>query len=747
MPADTPIILRVAVDAPVPTVFDYLPPVGRTGNRNTPAPGRRVLVPFGRSRRMGMIVAVVARTEQDPDRLKPVESVLDPAPLLGTADLDFVLWAAGYYHYAPGEALFSALPARLRRSSSPPLKPGTPGWCLTSEGRAGSADLTRAPRQALVARMLAASDTGLSSAELRQRLGDCHGALRALAARGWVESCRIASSPRTIASVPRTGERVAASRPELDPHQRRAVDAVRSAFGNFRAFLLEGVTGSGKTEVYTRLLHGLLAAGRQALLLVPEIGLTPQLLQRLTARLDVPVVTLHSALSAGERERAWRCAAAGETALVLGTRSAVFVPLPRLGLILVDEEHDLSFKQQDGFRYSARDLAVRRAQQARCPVVLGSATPSLETLHNAHGGRYTRLELPCRAGGAVPPELLTLDIRAQPLRAGLSPVLLRLMREELERGNQVLLFLNRRGFAPVLTCHLCGWVGECPRCDARLTLHLAAGRLWCHHCGWSRALPGGCPDCKGDDLRPLGRGTERLETELRELFPATPLARIDRDSTRRKGELERLLGAAQRGEIPLLLGTQMLAKGHHFPGVTLVGILELDQGLYGADFRAPERMAQVIVQVAGRAGRARRPGRVVLQTRHPDHPLLLSLQRRGYPAFAAAALEERRQAGLPPFSHQALMRAESRDAQAASKFLERAACEATAIAAKGVAVLGPIPAPMERRGGRYRAHLLAQADLRSDLQVFLTAWLTRVRALKGGSKVRWSLDADPQEML
>ncbi len=738
MLADTPIILRVAVDAPVPTVFDYLPAVGWTGNH--PAPGMRVLVPFGRSLRLGMIVEVAARTEQDLSRLKPVDSLLDPTPLLGAAELDFVLWAAGYYHHAPGEALFGALPARLRQPSSPPLKRGTPGWCLTPEGRTGVAGLTRAPKQALVARLLAASDTALGSAELKRRLGDCHGALRALAARGWVEPCRIAAAPRVAEGTSAIG-------PELDPHQRRAVDSIRSAFGGFRTFLLEGVTGSGKTEVYIRLLRGLLAAGRQALLLVPEIGLTPQLLQRLTERLDAPMVTLHSALSTGERERAWRCAAVGEAALVLGTRSAAFVPLPRLGLILVDEEHDLSFKQQDGFRYSARDLAVRRAQQAQCPVVLGSATPSLETLHNAHTGRYTRLELPRRAGGALPPELLTLDIRAQPLRAGLSPVLLRLMREELAQGNQVLLFLNRRGFAPVFTCHTCGWVGECPRCDARLTLHLAADRLWCHHCGWTRVLPRTCPDCKGSDLRPLGRGTERLEAELRDLFPGTPLARIDRDSTRRKGELERLLGATRRGEIPLLLGTQMLAKGHHFPGVTLVGILDLDQGLYGADFRAPERMAQLVVQVAGRAGRARRPGRVVLQTRHPDHPLLLGLRRQGYPAFAAAALEERWQAALPPFSHQALMRAESRDAQAALQFLEQAAGEATAVAAKGVAVSGPIPAPMERRGGRYHAHLLTQSDLRSDLQAFLRVWLARVRALKGGSKVRWSLDTDPQEML
>jgi len=736
MPAAIPPILRVAIDAPVATLFDYLPAIDETGG--TPTPGMRVLVPFGRSRRLGMIVELAARTEQDPQRLKPVDALLDPTPLLGTSDLELILWAASYYHHPPGEALFSALPARLRRPS-PPLESGEPGWRLTPEGHAGLANLARAPKQAQVARLLAANRSGLGNTELKRQLGNCQHALRALASRGWIQPCRIASIG--------TRREASAAAPELNPHQRLALDAVREAFGNFQPFLLEGVTGSGKTEIYIRLLQTLLADGRQALLLVPEIGLTPQLQRHFTTRIRAPMVTLHSALSAGERERAWRCAATGEAALVLGTRSAAFVPLPRLGLILVDEEHDLSFKQQDGFRYSARDLAVRRAQQARCPVVLGTATPSLETLHNANRGRYTRIELPHRAGGAVPPELLTLDIRAQPLHAGLSPVLLRLVHEELKNGNQVLLFLNRRGFAPVLTCHLCGWIGECPQCDARLTLHRADHRLWCHHCGWTRSVPAVCPDCKGSDLHPLGHGTERVETDLQDLFPDTLLARIDRDSTRRRGELERLLGAARRGEIPLLLGTQMLAKGHHFPGVTLVGILELDQGLYGADFRSPERMAQLVIQVAGRAGRAQRAGRVILQTRHPEHPLLRSLQRRGYLAFATAALEERRQAALPPFSYQALMRAESRNEQAATQFLERTLRAAADIAGCKVTISGPVPAPMERRSGRYHAHLLVQSDQRPALQAFLTTWLTRVRALKGGSNVRWSLDADPQEML
>jgi primosomal protein N' (replication factor Y) len=734
---DTQTILRVAVAAPLPTLFDYLPAAGPSV---TLAPGMRVLVPFGHDRRVGMIVELASQTEQDKNRLKPIDSLLDAVPLLAPPDLRFILWAAGYYRQAPGEALFSALPARMRRPSTT-FESGEPGWRLTPDGRDGIDGLMRAPRQALVARTLLECTTGLTTSDLSRRLGDCRAALRALAAKGWAEPCRIPAVAQKRAMTPaKTG-------PSLNPHQQQAVESVREALGRFRAFLLDGVTGSGKTEVYIHLLQALLATGRQALVLVPEIGLTPQLLRRVAERIATPMVTLHSALSARERERAWRCAASGDVTLVVGTRSAVFVPLPRLGLILVDEEHDLSFKQQDGFRYSARDLAVRRAQQADCPVVLGSATPSLETMHNARSGRYGLLELPKRAGSALPPELVTLDIRAQPLRAGLSPVLMRLMGEQLKAGNQVLLFLNRRGFAPVLICHDCGWVGECPRCDARLTLHLSANRLWCHHCGLTRPIPPSCPECKGTDVRPLGRGTERLEAELRELFPGTPSARVDRDSTRRKGELERLLDAARRGEIPLLMGTQMLAKGHHFPGVTLVGILDLDQGLYGSDFRAPERMAQLVIQVAGRAGRAQRPGRVVLQTRHPDHPLLITLRRQGYAAFATAALEERRQAALPPFAHQALMRAEAYDAEAAMQFLHRAMQQAPDAAEKGVIALGPVPAPMERRGGRYRAHLLLQSDLRPVLQAFLSDWLPKVGGLRGTSRVRWSLDVDPQDML
>ena len=514
----------------------------------------------------------------------------------------------------------------------------------------------------------------------------------------------------------------------------------------FRAFLLDGITGSGKTEVYLALGERHLSAGHQVLILVPEIALTPQLLRRIERRIQAPIALLHSGLSAGERERAWLQALRGAARVVVGTRSAVFTPMPELGLIVVDEEHDLSFKQQEGFRYSARDLAVVRARRRNCPLLLGSATPSLESLHNARRGRYRRLELTQRAGPARPPRLDLLDIRDAPLRGGMSPVLLRLAAEALAAGNQILLFLNRRGYAPVLTCHHCGWVSECPRCDARMTLHRADGLLWCHHCGHQGPLPEACPGCSAGGLRPLGQGTERLEETLAQLLPGFSVARIDRDSTRRKGSLEERLQEIRDGRHRILVGTQMLAKGHDFPDVTLVGVLDADYGLFGADFRAAERMAQLIVQVAGRAGRAEKPGRGVIQTRHPEHPLLQLLIRRGYPAFAEAALGERRDALLPPLTHQALLRAEAADARAPLSFLELAARQGRALAADQVELWGPVPAPMERRAGRFRAQLLLQAAAREQLQRLLAAWVPALGTIPGARRVRWSVDVDPQEL-
>jgi primosomal protein N' (replication factor Y) len=727
-------ILRVALQVPLPQLFDYLPI--DTGTVE-PLPGMRVRVPFGRRTKVGMIVATAPFSDHPSDRLRAIAALVDRRPLLAPVDLQLILWAADYYRQPPGEALFAALPARLR-AAAPQMDTGLPGWRLSRSGLAESLErLSRAPKQHRVAALLRDHPDGLSAVELHRRLGDCASALRALQARGWTERCRLPADIRMPAC---------AAGPALNPEQAAAVEAVRAAFGRFQAFLLEGVTGSGKTEVYIQLVLATLAAGRQALLLVPEIGLTPQLHRRFADRVGGRLAMLHSGMSPTERQRGWQQAADGDVDLVLGTRSAVFVPLPRLGLVVVDEEHDLSYKQQDGFRYSARDLAVRRAQRTGCPVLLGSATPSLETLHNAKTGRYGLLDLPQRAGGAEPPEIAVLDVRGQPLRGGLSPVLVDLMRGQFAAGNQVLLFLNRRGFSPVLACHDCGWVGECPRCDARFTLHLAEQRLWCHHCGLSRPIPSACPSCSGLDIRPLGQGTERLHGELNALFPDVPVARVDRDSTRRKGSLARLLSDAGKGKYPLLVGTQMLAKGHHFPRVTLVGILDVDTGLFGSDFRASERMAQLVVQVAGRAGRAERRGRVVLQTHHPHHPLLQTLRRRGYPAFAASALRERHDAGLPPFAYQALVRAESGARETTVGFLRAALDAARPLAGQAVTLLGPVPAPMERRAGRYRAQLLVQTPRRAQLQAFLADWVRLLYGLKAGSGLRWSVDVDPQEL-
>jgi len=736
-PAPPASILKVAVAAPLVQTFDYLPPADGQA-----VPGARVLVPFGRGRRVGIVTASAEHSSQAPGRLKPIEGVLDPEPLLDAEHVAFILWAADYYHCPPGEALFSALPTRLRRAQ-PLFDQTRTGWRPTPAARGIEAEsLQRAPRQAEVLALLQEYPEGLGTEHLHARLGKAGPALRALAAKGLVEPCRLAGQADQP-PAPRGGV-IDAAPLTLNDEQQAAVEAVGDVQG-FSCLLLDGVTGSGKSEVYLRLIARALAAERQALVLVPEIGLTPQLAERFARRIQAPMAVLHSALGETEQELAWRRAAAGTARLVLGTRSAIFTPMPALGLVIVDEEHDLSLKQQEGFRYSARDLAVRRGQLAGCPVVLGSATPSLETLRNAGTGRYRHLRLTRRAGGARPPRIELADIRGQYLETGLGALLLNRVGEDIEAGNQVLLFLNRRGFSPVLTCHDCGWVSDCGRCDARMTLHRGRGRLICHHCGLMSALPVQCPYCESPDLRPLGQGTERVEDTLRQRFPGIPLARIDRDSTRRKGELERLLAAARRGDYPLLLGTQMLAKGHHLPGVTLVGILELDHGLYGSDFRAAERMAQLLVQVAGRAGRAERPGTVLVQTRHPSHPLLVRLLRDGYGAFADAALAERSEAGLPPFSHHALLRADSTQEQAAMTFLQAARAAAQPLAAPGIELWGPAPSSMERRAGRIRAQLLLQAPRRGLLQPLLQALLPRLRTLKPPRDLRWSVDVDPQE--
>ncbi|MDD3518577.1 MAG: primosomal protein N', partial [Chromatiales bacterium] len=661
-------ILKVALPLPLNEAFDYLSPAGAMV-----VPGVRVRVGFGRRRLVGVVLACTDRSEVPATRLKPVQSILDETPLFSAAQLELLRWAAAYYHEPIGEVLMQALPARLRQGL-PAAWEGERRWRASAGARGLSAEvltatLKRAPAQAaLLAHLLAAAD-GLDAAALDELAPEWRRTMKALCERGLAEDWYLEALPPPLrepatagrASIPSPPGRrwpegpdegavaptpqcepAAEPGPPLSPAQQMVVDAVLTAGDGFTPWLLEGVTGSGKTEVYLQLTQAALARGRQVLVLVPEIGLTPQLVDRFRRRLATPVAVLHSGLADGERLGAWLAARDGRAGVVIGTRSAVFVPLVRPGLVIVDEEHDASLKQQDGFRYHARDLAVLRAQREGVPVLLGSATPSFESLANVERGQYRHLHLPERAGSATHPRLRTLDLRVLHLDAGLSEPLIADMRRHLDAGGQVLLFINRRGFAPTLLCQGCGWVADCPRCDARMTLHAASERLRCHHCGHEKRLPARCPKCGGGDLLPLGQGTERVEQALARRFPDYGVARIDRDTTRRKGALENLLEGARSGRHRILVGTQMLAKGHDFPDLSLVGILDADQGLFSADFRGPERMAQLITQVAGRAGRAERPGEVVIQTRHPEHPLLQTLLTRGYRAFCEAALAERR---------------------------------------------------------------------------------------------------------
>jgi primosomal protein N' (replication factor Y) len=511
-------------------------------------------------------------------------------------------------------------------------------------------------------------------------------------------------------------------------------------------FLLEGITGSGKTEVYLDAIQAALEKKQQALVLVPEISLTPQLTQRFQARFDRPIAILHSQLTDKQRLDAWLAAREGEADIVIGTRSAITAPLPRLGLIVVDEEHDSSFKQQEGFRYSARDLAVMRGHIENIPVVLGSATPSFETLHNVYQGRYQHLKLQSRHGNARLPTLKVIDLRSQPLVDGLSLELREQMKRHLDQGNQVILFINRRGFAPTLLCHDCGWIARCQRCDSHMTLHQAKNKLRCHHCGAERRAESACPSCQGTSLIPVGEGTERVESSLNQLFPDNKVIRIDRDTTRRKGSLESILQDVHGGEARILVGTQMLAKGHHFPNVTLVGILNIDQGFFSVDFHALEKTAQLIVQVAGRAGREEKPGTVMLQTHYPDHPLLQTLLNAGYDEFARQAMVEREQANLPPYSYMALLRAEAVDARQPIEFLQEAKAMAQQHETANVEFWGPLPSPMEKRAGRYRAQLFIQSLDRAALHRLLAPWIRALEKSRLGRKVRWSIDVDPVDV-
>ena len=723
---------------PIRRWFEYLPPTGERGAEPL-RPGMRVKVPFGGSVRTGVVLETAVEAEIETERLRRIAERLDDEPSIPPSLLRLLVWAADYYHHPIGEVVRTALPAGLRRARAA-AAPAARAWRLTGLA-AGSGSLARAPRQAaLVAAFEDAARQGgepcLGEPQLRT-IPNWRPALRALAKKGWIEP--LAGLPAPVGK----GSNLAT--PNVS--QKQAVSAIAAAAGSFRAFLLDGVTGSGKTEVYLIAIDRLLRSGAdQALVLVPEIGLTPQLVARFREALPVPISVVHSGMPTGERQRSWEAARTGASRVVIGTRSAVFTPLCRPTLIVVDEEHDPSYKQQEGFRYSARDLALMRGSMEGVPVVLGSATPSLETIHLCATGRCRRLRLAERARGARLPRIALHDVRRLPLVAGLSERLIEAIDERLQRHEQTLLFVNRRGFAPVVLCHDCGEAIECRHCDSRLVLHRADRRLRCHHCGAEQAIPVRCAACGSPDLVSVGSGTQRLAESLAERFPSARVLRVDRDSTRRRGELDRMVRAARDGSANILVGTQMLAKGHDFPRVTLVGVVDADAGLLSPDFRAPERVAQLVTQVAGRAGRGALAGEVIVQTRRPRHPLLTALARDGYPAFAAEALAERDEIRLPPFARLVLVRAEAKARAASTGFLATARELASGLHRPGVEVMGPVPSPMERQGDRYRAQLLLRSTSRTNLQAFLRPWVERIAGIRTPRGLRWSLDVDPIEL-
>jgi len=693
------------------------------------APGVRVRVPFGPRILTGLVIE--APVVAPPGiALRSVAQVVDSDPLLTAEHLDLLRFVADYYHHPLGEVLFGALPPALKRDRAlPKLK----AYRLTDKGRdRDEQSFGRALRQrALWAAIKAA--TTLSESDLKVLGRGLRPVLKTLMADGLIEECVVPRRPPVV------GPGLA-----LRADQQVAYESVRAAFDRFQSWLLFGVTGSGKTEVYLQLIADVIAQHQQALVLVPEIGLTPQLVARFEARLGGAIGVLHSGCTEGERLRVWSQAATGDISVVIGTRSAVFVPLKNLGLIVVDEEHDASFKQQDGFRYHARDIAVLRAKRSHVPVVLGSATPSLETYRHATEGRYQLLRLPHRGPGRTLPTVRLVDLGREPADGGLTARLVQAVRERLSRHEQALLFLNRRGYAPVLLCPECRWHAPCDRCDARLTVHLAKQCLRCHHCGHERPLPTSCPQCHHPKLLRVGEGTQRVEEALRRQIPEARIARIDRDTVTSRLAFEELIRKVRAHEIDVLVGTQMLAKGHDFEDLTLVGVINADQGLHGADFRADEQLFAQIVQVAGRAGRAEKPGEVIIQTYHPTHRLWAPLAMLDYERFAELALMDRKDTGFPPYAYCALLRAEALKPDLPARFLESA--KALGHGSPAILLGSVLPATLARRAGYYRAQLLVTSANRGALQAWLREWLPRLNTAPAAAGVRWSLDVDPYSL-
>lgn len=734
-------IVTVAVPVPLRQTFDFLRPPGQLDI----IPGVRIRVPFGARQLIGIVVAVKDSSDYPVSKLKPAIEVLDRTSLFDQSSWSTLQWLANYYLAPIGEVLETAIPVKLRQGGDLSPEPKVT-WRLTEMGRnTDLVELAKAPlQQAIIERFL--QHPRLSAEDFKNDSNSWRQAIKALLKKQWLLEAQ--EAPMLLGDKHQHLD----SRPkfELNKEQVTAVSTLSDSLAESQFFcsLLHGVTGSGKTEVYFALMQKLLEQGRQVLFLVPEIGLTPQLIERVEHSFDCPITVMHSGLNETERHLAWWHAKEGNARIVIGTRSAVFSSFQNLGLIVVDEEHDASFKQQDGVRYQARDVAIYRAKQEGIPIILGSATPSLETYNNAQQGKYQNLRLNHRATKAPLPKIELFDSNILPCSDGLSPPMLEAISQTLKSGKQSMIFLNRRGYAPVIYCKDCGETVKCHRCDSHLTLHRNANQLRCHHCGYQGTAPDKCKFCQQPSLVEVGEGTQRVEEALALRFPEARLLRIDRDSTRRKGELAQLLEVARSGEADILLGTQLLTKGHDFPNVAMVGVLGADQGLYSADFRSSEVLFQQILQVSGRAGRRDTQGRVFIQTAFPEHPFFKWVCDHNFDDFATNLMAERKSAAYPPFGYFALFRAESTYQGKALQFLRDVKRKlGSSINQNGVRCMDAIPAPMEFRAGKYRAQLLLCSDQRSSLNGVLSAWLDQLQQDKPGRKlasaVRWSLDIDP----
>lgn len=698
-----------------------------------PSIGARVWVPFGRQKRMGIVIGQHA-ADSSHLNMKHIDTLIDEEPVLSGESLALCHWISDYYQSSLSEVLPLALPKKYRDGDEMVLPVCQTYQLIMPVDEAYTLISKRAIRQRALIDFFVLKNIPQTK-KMLQGAGFSMDQVDALVTLGILSLQIEIEKP--------ISHEVLTQPLMLNSEQAHAVECIQAHLDAYQCFLLHGVTGSGKTEVYLQVISKVLAYRRQVLVLVPEIGLTPQLLARFRQRFDAPMVVIHSKLSDGERQRAWQWAKEDIAKLVIGTRAAIFTPMPALGLIVIDEEHDASFKQMEGVRYSARDTALMRAHLRHIPIVLGSATPSLESLYNCQRHKYTRLQLNHKAMESRPVQYQILDIRNQTLKHGLADPTLKLIEEHLQRQQQVLVFINRRGFAPVFLCHQCGWIADCSACDAHLTLHRTVGRLICHHCGLVHAIPKTCQTCQGKELLPIGTGTQRVHDFLTTYFPSTSIVRIDRDEVRKKHAFDQYLSSIHDGQAQLIVGTQMLAKGHHFPRLTLVVILDADNGFYNQDFRALEHLGQLLMQVSGRAGRAELPGHVLIQTHLPHHPLLNQLIQQGYDDFAKTLLTLRQQASLPPYQFLALLRAQGKALPVVLNFLHEVKDKLNDFELQ---IWGPAPAPLARKGGVHRLQLLLKSPSRKKLKEALTQLRDWLATRNSAKSIRWNLDVDPVDL-